>query len=63
MVIADIIRVVITDANDTWNIPEKYELVITAIRSYFYTFKNRLFGLIILIYPGVFKLTRAFVIA
>ena len=31
MVIADIVKAVITDANDTWNIPEKYELIITVI--------------------------------
>ena len=61
MVIADITRAVIANANDTWNIPEEHELIITAIQSYFYTFKNQLLGLIILIYPRVFELTRAFV--
>ena len=62
MVITDIIRVVITDANNTWNILKEYKLVITVIRFCFYIFKNRLLGFIILIYPGVFKLIRVFVI-
>ena len=59
IVITDIIRAVIINANDIWNIPEEYELVIIVIWFYFCTFKNWLFGLIILIYPGVFKLIRA----
>ena len=61
MVITDIARVVIADANDTWNIPEEYELVITVIQSCFCTFKNQLLGLIILIYPGVFKSIKVFI--
>ena len=63
MVITDIIRAVITNANDTWNILEEYELIITVIRFYFRTFKNQLLGLIILTYPGVFKSTKAFATA
>ena len=63
IVITNIVRAVITNTNNTWNILKEYKLVITVIRSCFCTFKNRLFRLIILIYPGVFKLTRAFVIA
>ena len=50
-------------AKDTWNIPKKYELVITVMRFYFRILKNRLLGLNILIYPGVFKLTKAFITA
>ena len=61
MVIMDIVRAVITNANDTWNILKEYELIITVIQSYFRTFKNRLLGLIILIHPGVFKSIREFV--
>ena len=61
IVITDIIRVVIADANDIWNIPEDYELVIMVIQFCFCIFKNRLLGLIMLMYSGVFKSTRAFV--